>query len=122
MDKALKLKNLETCMVLALALVIAFLFKPEILFLCFAIGLGLIGLFVPVLANAIRWAWFGLAEILGAITSKILLALIFFLFLTPIALLYRLFHKKHLGQGTDKTTYWISRAYRFGPKDLENPW
>ena len=122
MNQELKIKNLETCLILVIAGIVAFLFKPEILLLYLAIALGLIGLFVPVLANIIRWTWYKIAELIGAITSRVMLGLIFFLFLTPIAILYRLFKKDQMKQNTQRKTYWVSRDHRYSPKDLENPW
>ena len=62
---------------------------------------------------------------LGAINSRVLLTLVYYLVLTPIALLYRLTHRDPLSlKRADDTgrSYWIVRDHTFGPRDLERPW
>ncbi|HWY40246.1 MAG TPA: SxtJ family membrane protein [Chthoniobacterales bacterium] len=57
-------------------------------------------------------AWMALAFTLGFVMSNVILALFFFLFVTPIGLLARLFQKDFLARRWDKqaATYWIERA------------
>src|SRR5437773_341237 len=54
-------------------------------------------------------AWMTLAFTLGFVMSNVILVLFFFLFVTPIGLLARLFRKDFLGRKWDKraTSYWI---------------
>jgi Saxitoxin biosynthesis operon protein SxtJ len=53
--------------------------------------------------------WMALAFMLGFIMSNVILTLFFFLFVTPIGLLARLFQKDFLAQKWDKraASYWI---------------
>lgn len=106
-----------------MALVIFFfIFQIKIL-LSIAVVLGLIGMFSNYLSGKIAWAWMKLAEILGFFTSKILLTIVFFIFLFPIAMLSRVFNKDKL-QLKKKTSdsYYIERNHEFVPKDFENVW
>jgi hypothetical protein len=72
----------------------------------------------PALYVPVHRVWTKIADMLGWITSNILLTIIFFLFLTPIALLKKLFSKDLKQSGT----YFSERNKTFGPKDLEAPW
>jgi hypothetical protein len=57
-------------------------------------------------------AWMALAFTLGFVMSSVILALFFFLFVTPIGLLARLFQKDFLARKSDKqaASYWIPCA------------
>ncbi len=69
----------------------------------------------------------GLARLrqwIGRINSRILLTLIFFLFLTPIAWLYRLFNRTlvdHFLADTRASTF-QERNHRWEPADFEKIW
>lgn len=116
-----KIKEAQLVIVAGL-LVISYIFKLAIL-VKIAMVLGLIFVFVPFLGNRIVWFWFKLAEVLGWINSRILLSIIFFLLLTPLAFLSRLFSKDplKLKKRPDDSVY-RERNYKFVAKDLENPW
>jgi hypothetical protein len=88
-----------------------------------AVVIGLIGAFSPFLSDIIAKGWNKLSEILGKIVPNILLSVIFFLFLFPIALLSKLFLKKdalHLKQPAAGTYVDINKV--FEKKMFENPW
>jgi hypothetical protein len=57
-------------------------------------------------------AWMALAFTLGLVTSNVILVLFFFLVVTPIGLLARLFQKDFLARKWDKqaASYWIHRT------------
>jgi hypothetical protein len=74
-------------------------------------------------AEKISWVWLKIAEILGLINSTILLSLIFFIILTPLALLMKVFKKsdslklkKLSGSAYDE------RNHIYTANDLENTW
>ena len=118
-------QSLETLAVLAAACIAcALIFKAQA-FAYVALGLLLVGLFFRWPAAKLAGAWLGLSAVLGAINSKILLTLVYYLVLTPIALLYRLTHRDPLSlKRVDDSgrSYWIVRDHQFGPRDLERPW
>ena len=55
--------------------------------------------------------WFKLGMLLGAIVSPIIMGVIFFLTVTPIGIIMRLFGKDVLNQRIEKSakSYWIKR-------------
>jgi hypothetical protein len=121
---------LETLGVLALACLAAgHLLRHRPLagrgFLAAAAFLLAVGLFVTPVARWIALAWLKFAELLGAVNSRILLGAIFYLFLTPIALLARLTHgdflhlKRHAG--ADRS-YWHVRDHAYTAEDLGKLW
>ena len=120
---------LETLGVLALAcLVIGHLAHRPALkagFLGGAAALLAVGLFVKPLAAWIARGWLAFAHVLGAVNSRILLSLIFYLFLTPIALLARAVRGDFLA--LKRTTapdrsYWQPRDHAYTKTDLEKLW
>jgi hypothetical protein len=61
-------------------------------------------------------AWIKLGEILGLIIAPIIMALVYFIILTPISLMLRMFGKDLLGLKFMKKqdTYWIKRVKKLG--------
>ncbi len=122
-------KVLETTGVLALAcLVVALLAgRPAVRggFLAAAAALLVAGLFVKPLGRAVAAAWLRFAELVGAVNSRIILGLVFYVFLTPIALLARLTRgdllnlRRKSGEGR---SYWVDRTHAYTRADLEKIW
>jgi hypothetical protein len=70
----------------------------------------LIGAFSPVASQAFHRAWMGLAHVLGWVNSRILLSVLFYVVLTPIAIVQRLLGRNMLGRrGAGSGSYWIRR-------------
>ncbi len=92
MEKVTELEIYKTINILALALIIVFILKGYILLLIIAGVLLLNNLLFLKVNKIITEYWLAFARIAGSINSKIILTLIFFIFLTPIAFLYRLFN------------------------------
>ncbi len=116
--------TLETLSVLALvAMIFGFLIKSQILFYV-AIVLLIIALFIKPIAGKLAQGWLMFANILGLINTRIILFLIFFLWLTPIAFVYRIFNKDllNLHPKERQNTYWSIREYRFVAEDLRKIW
>lgn len=76
------------------------------------------------LAALIAKGWLKLAEWLGLVNSKILLTVLFFLFLLPIALLYRLLTKDklQLKRKLKEQSYFITRNHEYKATDLDKNW
>lgn len=88
-----------------------------------AVVIGAISIFVPAAARGIEWVWFKIALGLGWVNSRILLSLIYFVFLLPIAWLSRLFTKDPLALRKDKrATLFVTRDHLYTGKDLEDIW
>ncbi|MDD5528933.1 MAG: hypothetical protein PHX21_02765 [bacterium] len=116
-------KNLETILVISTGLIVIYSFTHIKSLLIIALLLNIIGLCSNFLAGKINWLWFKIAELLGFITSKVLLSIVFFVFLLPISLLYRLFNRNSTMQlKKTRKTYYFTRNHKYTPKDLENVW
>lgn len=86
-----------------------------------AVGIGVASFFPP-LEKAIVWIWDKIAMVLGWINTKIILSLVFFIFLTPFALLSRIFSKNALQLKKSGNTTFVERNHKYDKKDLENIW
>ena len=103
-------------------LAIALIFKINWL-IYVSLGIGVASVFVPAAAKAIEWAWLKLALGLGWVNSRILLSLIYFIFLLPLAWVSRLFTKDPLTLRKRKTSsLFVTRNHLYTKKDLENIW
>ena len=73
-----------------------------------------LGLINSKLLNPLNKIWFTFGLLLGKIVSPIIMGIIFFLVVTPIALFMKLFKKDVLNlKFNKKNTYWIEKS---GPK------
>lgn len=98
-----------------------FIFEKEWL-LWIAFGVGILSLFSEKIANFICKGWYKVAEILGGINSKILLSLIFFVILVPVAFMARIFSKESKIQLKRKeNSYFKERNHTYSKEDLESP-
>jgi len=120
---ATRKKQLETMAVFAL---LALLFGTRLrsqLLVYLAMGFLVIALFVPPLARLITRIWLKFSIILGSLSNKVLLTIMFYLILTPLAFLYRLFNKDPLrlarkGSGS----YYCERNQTYTRADLQKMW
>lgn len=88
-----------------------------------ALVIGLLSILIPLAARGIEWLWIKLALVLGWTNSRILLSVIYFGFLMPIALLSRLFTRDSLFLKSKKSnSLFISRNHAYKKQDLENIW
>jgi hypothetical protein len=80
------------------------------------------GFFINPLGLLIQNGWMKLAKLLGYINSRILLFVLFFLVLTPIALLMRLLGKNtYIRSATGKRSLFTGRNHQFTKADFEHP-
>lgn len=88
-----------------------------------AVAIGVVSIFIPAAARAIEWTWFKFALVLGWVNSRILLSIVYFLFLMPIAWISRLFTNDPLVLKKQKRdTLYVTRDHLYTGKDLENIW
>lgn len=116
-------QNLRTLVVLAAGmLVLFFIFhKPWLSWI--ALTVLLVAAFSDWLSAKLAWAWLKLAEVLGKINSRILLSLVFFVFLFPLAMLRRLFVKNALDlKRPSSNSLYKERNHTYSAQDLANPW
>jgi hypothetical protein len=103
-------------------LVLYFIF--DALFLLYAaVAIGVLSIAVPAAGNLIVKGWYKLAEVLGAINGRILLSIVFFIILFPIAVLSRIGKKNPLTLKRDnEKSAFAERNHLYTAKDLENVW
>lgn len=77
------------------------------------------GLFFPVILRPFQKIWMSISIIMGWIMSHIILILLFYLIITPIGLLVRLFKRDFFQKRMDPsaTSYWIKRECRSRKKE-----
>jgi len=101
---------------------LSLIFKVRAL-LYISLGLGVIFLFVPVLGRHIIRLWFAVSNVLGKINAKILLSVVYVVFLIPISLLYRVMSKDPLFiKPSDRKSFFRDRDHTYAARDLENIW
>ena len=77
-----------------------------------AVAFVLLGFVAPKVLRPLNWLWFQLGQLLGKIVSPLVLGAIFFLLLTPVSLVTRLFGRDELRlkRKASQTSYWLDRA------------
>ena len=85
--------------------------------------IGVAGVVSPKLALKVEYLWKALTKLLGLMVQRIVLILIFYLFLFPMALVARLISKRdplQLSNNSSSTFVDINKS--FDKKGFENPW
>ena len=90
--------------------------KPNIYFLFLSLPFLILGLLNSKFLTPLNKAWLKLGEILGMIIAPIIMAIVYFVILTPISLLVRILGKDLLSIKFNKKleTYWINRKKNLG--------
>ncbi|MEJ2108731.1 MAG: SxtJ family membrane protein [Acidobacteriota bacterium] len=121
--------NTEKCKDSGLALVLILLICFQVWKLPFLIPAAIILLFAamiyPPVFKPFTWLWFGLSMMLSLVISRILLILIYFLVVVPVAILRRLIGKDSMQLKRWKKTkdsVFRQRNHQFEVKDFENPY
>ncbi len=102
-------------------LILYVLFNSKVL-LYIPMILGLSALLFKPAAAIIERAWMFIVKLIGFINSYVLLSIIFFLFLFPIAFLYRLFKGDTIMLKNKANSFFKERNHVYSKKDLMNPW
>jgi len=119
-----KEQELKVMLVLALAcLIIFFIFKIQ-LFVLICFLFLLIAIFAGKTSGFIAKHWMNFAHFLGKVNTKIIIFTAFYIFLTPLAVLYRIFNKKQLADFFEKkdNSYFKDINKKYEKKDLQQLW
>ena len=97
MSSAKKMKSdpKTTLLVIVLGMLVVYLVFKKDWALLVALGVGAAGLLSGFVAEKIDWLWMKLTWVLSMIVPNILLSAVFYVFLTPVALLSRVFGAKN---------------------------
>ncbi|MBN2805619.1 MAG: hypothetical protein JXR22_03095 [Prolixibacteraceae bacterium] len=115
-------KALEALLVISTGLVLLYLINEKEWLLYLSLFIGLTGILFPLPGNLLAKGWYKLGEVLGWFVSKVILVLLFYLFLLPIALLNRIFQPDKLKLKRNQTSHWIVRNHQYSANDLKNSW
>lgn len=85
------------------------------------IGVCFIGFLIGSVGDFTHIIWMQLAKLLGYINSRVILFVLFFLLLSPLALLRRLFQQKKQPPQLLKS-FFTERNHVFVKEDLQAPW
>ena len=91
------------------------------IFIYLAVTFSGLGFICPIMLKPIYMIWMTFATILGWIMTRVILSFLFYLIVTPIGLISRLFGKKFLDLKWDKqlSTYWNYRSDKLGKENYE---
>ncbi|MBN1416892.1 MAG: hypothetical protein JW973_17475 [Bacteroidales bacterium] len=117
-----KEKALEAILVITTGMLVVYLLTHKPVFLYVSLASGVAGIFIKPLAGLIAALWYRAGDVLGTVVSKIILAVVFFIFLVPIAFLYRLFHRDPLRLKKIEGSNWSIRGHEYSGNDLKNIW
>jgi hypothetical protein len=118
-----KLKAKSTILVIVVGFIIIYAYSKNYNFLRITIIIGLVGVISDSVSLIIDKIWFKISYILGLIVPNILLGLIFYIILFPIALLSRIFgNKDALNLKNNTNTLFINKNSIFKSKSFEQPW
>ena len=90
--------------------------SPNKFFFILSLPFLILGLLNSKILTPFNRAWIKLGEILGLIIAPVIMALVYFVFLTPISLIVRIFGKDLLNIKFNKKleTYWINKKKNLG--------
>lgn len=118
-----KIDPIKTILIIVLGLIILYLkFQIDsILYIALFICIG--GVISQKLREAINFIWMKLAWVLSLIIPKIILSIIFYLILFPIALLSRLFGSKNgIVLKNEQNSFFKEVNKKFKREVFEKPW
>ena len=115
-SKKSDLRNFGFTVGIILLIISGFLFwkEKESFQIFFAIGITLFltAIAIPAVLKPVYWIWMIFATILGWIMTRLILSILFYVILTPIGLVSRLFGKQFVELRWDKSndSYWNLRT------------
>ncbi len=95
--------------------------SPNIYLIIISVIFIILGLLNSKLLSPLNNLWIKFGEILGKIIAPIVMAVVYFLILTPISLLVRLFGKDLIEMkfNNNVKSYWIKRKKHLGTMDKQ---
>ncbi len=113
----------KTILTITVGFMVLYLISKKDWTLYAAFSVGLAGLLSTYLREKMAFLWMKLAWLLSLFVPNILLSLVFFLFLFPVALLSRLFGKKDaLGLKNTSASLFKTSSRTIDKSFFEKPW
>jgi hypothetical protein len=122
-DKMKREKELETVIVIVLGLTAVYwLGRREIVLLECALVIGAAALAAPAFARGLHWAWMGLAKVMGEISGRVLLTVVYVVVLVPLSYFAKLAGKVSMKLKPGGETYFKERDHAYSKEDMIHPW
>ena len=115
----------DTGMALVLVLLLLFVWRRNQSLVAAAIAVHLVNMTAPQLFKPAAIVWFGLSHVMGTIVSKVLLTAIFFVVVTPVALVRQMIGADPMQLRAfkkSKQSVMQVRNHTFTAKDVEQPY
>jgi hypothetical protein len=123
--RATKEQSKDTGMAVVLLLLIGALATHKTGYITAAVVVHVVSMAVPQVFRPVAVIWFGLSHLLGAVMSKVVLGVVFFLVVTPIGVIRRMMGHDALQLRTFKgsrSSVMAVRNHTYTPSDLEHPY
>ena len=114
-------KKLESILVITAGFIVLFLVFKLMWILVITLAIVALSAMSDLFLNGITWVWFKISFVLGWINTRILLVIVFYVYLYPITLIRKLFCKDELQLKKNNSGY-IVRNHTYKPEDIENVW
>lgn len=124
-EEITKDQSKDTGMAMVLLLLLVFLSRKREGYLFAAMGLHVLNMIVPKIFRPVAFLWFAISDLMGAVMSKVLLSIVFFGVVIPIAVVRRILGKDSLqlqGFKASKGSVMLVRDHTFVAADLERPY
>ena len=115
-------QQLETILVISIGFLVLYYVFHIPWFILVSLIVGLIGIFSSYLSSKITWLWEKLAQGLNYLIPKIILSIVFYLFLFPLSLLSRIGNKDPLLLSKKYPSYFVDRDVTFSKDSFKKTW
>ncbi len=115
----------DTGMAMTLICLLLGYFTQNVIYYKIAIPVLVINMAFPMFYYPFAMVWLGLTNLLGMVVSKVLLSVVYILFLMPMGLIRRAMGKDSLnltGFKKSKDSVMITRDIEFTANDIKNPY
>jgi Saxitoxin biosynthesis operon protein SxtJ len=119
-----RIETLKTVTVLSVALIAAYLVFGSRWLIWAALLLSLGNAFESRITTAIARYWMKFAAVLGSFNSKVILTIIYFAVLTPVAFLFRIFNRPLVDhfRANKRASYFDELNKTYQKSDFEKMW
>lgn len=116
-------QHVESALVITAGMLLLYAVWGWLGFVWIALGVALVGAFVRPLARYLHVGWTALGHALGWVNGAIILAVLFYVVMTPMAALRRLVAKDALQRKKRaEGSYFTTREHLYQREDLEKLW
>jgi len=121
--KTEEVEKYKTILVIVIGMLVIHIITKYNWALYTALAVGLLGAVSEYMAGIINNVWLKIGMVLSYIVPNIILSIIFYVFLTPIAILSRIFGEKNQLnlKNTEKSIFKV-RNTLYSTESFENPW